>query len=121
MKLTHVITASLVGTFALIGSATAQNAFNDAEKAVEYRQKALSVMQNNFSAMGDMVKGDVAWDSEVFAARAADFAAMSSIPWSGFSTPGANPGANSDALPAIWENWSDFQERAEQLEADASS
>lgn len=90
MKLTQIITAGLVGTFALIGSATAQNAFNDAEKAVEYRQKALSVMQNNFAAMGDMVKGEVDWDSAVFAARAADFAAMSGIPWSGFETAGAN-------------------------------
>lgn len=121
MKVTQLITAGLVGTFALIGSATAQNAFNDADKAVEYRQKALSVMQNNFSAMGDMVKGDVAWDSAVFTARAADFAAMSSIPWLGFETEGAKPGSNTDALPAIWENWSDFQERAEQLESDAQA
>lgn len=121
MKLTQIITAGLVGTFVLIGSATAQNAFNDAEKAVEYRQKALSVMQNNFAAMGDMVKGEVDWDSAVFAARAADFAAMSGIPWSGFETSGAQPGSNTDALPAIWENWSDFQERAEQLESDAAT
>lgn len=101
------------------GIAVAQNAFNNADKSVEYRQKAFSVMQNNFAAMGDMVRGDAPFDAVIFADRARDFAAMTSIPWSAFSTPGAQPGNNSDALPAIWSNWDDFNQRAEKLQADA--
>lgn len=103
------------------GTVVAQNAFNDADKAVEYRQKAFSVMQNNFAAMGDMVRGDAPFDAAIFADRARDFAAMTTIPWSAFNTDGAKPGNNSDALPAIWSNWADFTERAEKLQADAKA
>src|SRR5690554_2821535 len=113
-----LLTAGLM-TFSL--SATAQHAFNDADKAVEYRQKALSIMQNNFAVMGDMVKGDITFDGVIFAERANDFAALSSIPWIGFSQPGAMPGNNTDAIPAIWDNWEDFVERADQLQTDAKT
>lgn len=110
-----------VAILALSASATAQHAFNDADKAVEYRQKALSIMQNNFAVMGDMVKGDIAFDSVIFNERANDFAALAGIPWIGFSQEGAMPGNNTDALPAIWDNWEDFVERADQLQNDAKS
>lgn len=116
----HVIAATLVATL-FSGAVLAQNAFNDADKAVEYRQKAFSVMQNNFAAMGDMVRGDAPFDAAIFADRAQDFAAMTTIPWPAFSTAGANPGKNSDALPKIWSNWADFTERAEKLQADAKA
>jgi cytochrome c556 len=99
----------------------AQHAFNDADKAVEYRQKALSVMQNNFAYMGDMLKGDMPFDASIFAERAETFAALASVPWVGFSQEGAMPGSNTDALPAIWDNWEDFQERAQQLQSDADA
>ena len=107
----------------LVASTTvfAQHAFNDADKAVEYRQKALSVMQNNFAYMGDMLKGDMPFDAAIFAERAETFAALASVPWVGFSQEGAMPGSNTDALPAIWDNWEDFQERAEQLQVDADA
>ena len=93
-----------------------ENAFNDGDKAVEYRQKALSVMQQNFAAMAEMVKGEVDYDAQVFANRANDFEKMSGIPWAGFAVEGAMPGNNSDALTAIWDNWDDFQQRANDLQ-----
>lgn len=106
---------------ATLASATvvAQHAFNDADKAVEYRQKALSVMQNNFAYMGDMIKGDMPFDLAIFTERAETVAKLASVPWVGFSQEGAMPGNNTDALPAIWDNWDDFQERATQLQANA--
>jgi cytochrome c556 len=113
---------ALVATTIMVSSAViAQHAFNDADKAVEYRQKAFSVMQNNFAYMGDMLKGDMPFDATIFAERAETFAAMSSVPWDGFSQEGAMPGNATDALPAIWDNWDDFQERAEQLQVDAKA
>lgn len=123
MKFANRFTRSLVAAVAVTASAgaMAQHAFNDADKAVEYRQKALSIMQNNFAVMGDMVKGDIEFDGVIFAERANDFAALSSIPWIGFSQPGAMPGNNTDALPAIWDNWEDFVERADQLQTDAKA
>lgn len=123
MKFTAQLGMGLVSAtlLAMSFTATAQHAFNNADKAVEYRQKALSIMQNNFAVMGDMVKGDIEFDGVIFTERANDFAALSAIPWIGFSQPGAQPGNNTDALPAIWDNWDDFVERAEQLQNDAKA
>ncbi|RUO55324.1 c-type cytochrome [Pseudidiomarina homiensis] len=114
---TITVAAALLASTAVI----AQHAFNDADKAVEYRQKALSVMQNNFAYMGDMLKGDMPFDAAIFAERAETFAALAAVPWVGFSQEGAMPGNNTDALPAIWDNWEDFQERTQQLQVDANS
>ncbi|OZB05494.1 MAG: cytochrome C556 [Idiomarina sp. 34-48-12] len=123
MKSMIKVAGSFLSIVALTVSASAfaQHAFNDADKAVEYRQKALSIMQNNFAVMGDMVKGDIEFDGTIFAERANDFAALTSIPWIGFSQEGAMPGNNTDALPAIWDNWEDFVERAEKLQQDAKA
>ena len=97
-----------------------EHAFNDGEKAVEYRQKALSIMQQNFAAMAEMVKGEVNYDAQVFANRANDFESLAGIPWSGFAVEGAMPGDNTDALTAIWDNWEDFQQRSNDLQQYAS-
>lgn len=93
-----------------------ETAFNSGEKAVEYRQKALSVMKENFATMAAMVKGEVEYNADFFQRRANDFEKMSSIPWAGFAVEGAMPGDNSDALTAIWDNWEDFQQRASDLQ-----
>lgn len=123
MKITTQLGLGFIGAtlLAVSVSVSAQHAFNNADKAVEYRQKALSIMQNNFAVMGDMVKGDIEFDADIFTQRAKDFAALSSIPWIGFSQPGAQPGNNTDALPAIWDNWDDFVKRADALQKDAKA
>ena len=118
LTITAVTTALL--SFGIAGNAMAdKHAFNDAESAVEYRQNALSIMRDNFAAMGDMVKGDVAFDAAIFQQRAEDFARLSHIPWAGFSVDGAMPGDNTDALPEIWDNWDDFKQRTVDFTADA--
>lgn len=96
-----------------------KTAFNDAESAVDYRQSALSIMRDNFAAMGAMVKGEVEFDALIFQQRAQDFARLSHIPWSAFSVEGAMPGNNTDALPEIWDNWDDFKQRSIDFIADA--
>ncbi|WP_322406042.1 cytochrome c [Idiomarina sp. PL1-037] len=113
----QLLTTAIAGLVTLSFNATAnEHAFNDGDKAVEYRQKALSVMQQNFAAMAAMVKGEVEYNADFFQRRANDFEKMSGIPWSGFGVEGAMPGNNSDALTAIWDNWDDFQQRANDLQ-----
>ncbi|RUO73361.1 c-type cytochrome [Idiomarina ramblicola] len=113
----QLLTTALAGLIGLSFNVSAdETAFNDADKAVEYRQKALSVMKENFSAMAAMVKGEVEYNADFFQRRAGDFEKMSGIPWSGFAVEGAMPGNNSDALTAIWDNWEDFQQRANDLQ-----
>lgn len=113
-QLITMVVAGLMG-FSLNVSAD-ENAFNSGENAVEYRQKALSVMKENFAAMAAMVKGEVDYNADFFQRRANDFEKMSGIPWAGFAVEGAMPGDNSDALTEIWDNWEDFQQRANDLQ-----
>lgn len=112
------LTASLT-LIASSASAADKHAFNDAESAVDYRQSALSIMRDNFVAMAAMVKGEVAYDAEVFEQRANDFSRLAHIPWAGFRVEGAMPGNDTDALPEIWDNWDDFKSRSENFVADA--
>lgn len=123
MKSVLKTAGSFMGVVALTLSTTAaaNHAFNHPEKAVEYRQKAFSLMQNNFAVMGDMVKGDIKFDGQEFTARANDFAALAGMPWVGFQQEGAKPGDDSDALPAIWTNWDDFMKKADQFQNDAKA
>src|SRR5690606_40346761 len=79
------------------------------------------LMQNNFAVMGDMIKGDITFDGTVFAERANDFVALAGMPWVAFDQPGAKPGKDTNALPAIWENWDDFMKKAEQFQNDAKA
>ncbi|SMQ67650.1 Cytochrome c556 [Pseudidiomarina planktonica] len=104
---------------ALMSTAIADSPFTDAKEAVEYRKDALSLMHANFAVMGDMVKGDIEYDPDIFQQRANDFAKLAGIPWAGFTVEGAMPGEDTDALPAIWDNWDDFQERANDLQTGA--
>ncbi|OIN01766.1 cytochrome C556 [Idiomarina sp. MD25a] len=123
MKAT-TISAVLAGVMCLSMSSFAhadKHAFNDAESAVKYRQSALSIMRDNFAAMAAMVKGEEPYDAAVFSNRASDFARLTHIPWDGFAVEGAMPGDDTDALPAIWDNWEDFESRANQLITDADS
>ena len=121
-KLIVSLATTAVLTVAFTSSALAdKHAFNDAESAVDYRQSALSIMRSNFVAMAEMVKGEVDYDASIFQQRAEDFARLSKIPWAGFTTEGAMPGENTDALPEIWGNWDDFKQRTEAFMADADS
>ena len=119
-KLIVSLASTAIMSLAVSGSALAdKHAFNDAESAVDYRQSAFSIMRANFVAMAEMVKGEVDYDASIFSQRAEDFARLSKIPWAGFTTEGAMPGDNTDALPEIWDNWDDFKQRSEAFMADA--
>lgn len=113
--------AILASCGVLSSAAIAESPFTDAKEAVEYRQNALSLMHANFAVMGDMVKGDIEYDADIFHQRATDFSKLAGIPWPGFSVEGAMPGNDTDALPAIWDNWDDFQERANELQRGADN
>src|SRR5690606_23268747 len=123
MKSAVKTTSSFIGMVVLTLSTTvaAQHAFNHPEKAVEYRQKALSLMQNNFAVRGDMIEGAINFDGTVAAERANDFVALAGMPWVAFVLPGARPGNDTNALTASWENWDDFMKKAAQFQTDAKA
>lgn len=97
------------------------SAFSDADKAVEYRQQSLQLIRENFAYMAGMVRGEIDYDGEMFEQRAIALQHLSHVPWDGFRNAGENHRGSGDALPAVWENWSDFESRSEQLQEDAKA
>lgn len=93
------------------------SAFTDASDAVEYRKKGFSLIRENFAFMASMVRGERPFDGEVFKTRATMLYHLSHVPFETFSGAGENVTANSDALPAIWQNWNDFEAKRETFQA----
>ena len=88
------------------------------EDAIEYRQAAFEVLVWNFAPMGAMVKGKIPFDAKVFAERAANVAFLSKMPLEGF-IPGSDKG-ETDAKPAIWQNWDDFKAKMGKLQEETA-
>jgi len=82
------------------------------------RWELMDEIGNNAQVMGDMVKGEEPYDAE----RVAD--ALSVLIENGQKFPtlfpeGTESGHDTRALPAIWENKADFEEKAEAMVAAA--
>ena len=74
------------------------------------RQSYFAIVGMTFGPMGDMVKGDIDWNGEQFAAWASDLAAVSSVTVERGFAPGSDKG-KTRARPEIWDNKADFEEK----------
>jgi cytochrome c556 len=74
------------------------------------RQSYFAIVGMTFGPMGDMVKGDIEWNGEQFAAWASDLAAVSSVTVERGFAPGSDKG-KTRAKPEIWDNKADFEEK----------
>ena len=74
------------------------------------RQSYFAIVGMTFGPMGDMVKGDIEWNGEQFAAWASDLAAVSSVSVERGFAPGSDKG-KTRARPEIWDNKADFEEK----------
>jgi len=107
----------LASTSIAVNAATA---FNDAKDAVDYRQSAFQLIRHNMADIGDMIKGDVAYDAARVTKRATALATLTTLPWEAFNVPGTESGGG-DAKAAIWKNLQDFTSRADKFVADAQA
>ncbi|WP_404297556.1 c-type cytochrome [Halomonas sp.] len=107
---------------ALILPLTAQAV--DPEDAIEYRQSALRILAWQLGPMGDMAQGDIDYDEEHFATRAANLAAAANLPWEGFmegTLQGDGHGTETDALAKIGDEWDGFRESQETFQQEAAT
>ena len=106
-QLPACLTAALVvGTLGVVPLAVAEQ--TPAERAIEYRKAAMTLVGANFKPMGGMLKGEIPYDQDAFARHAADLAAVASIDiLRGF--PADSDGEGSKAKPDIWLDWDKFQ------------
>ncbi|MBU3578335.1 cytochrome c [Polynucleobacter sp. UK-Kesae-W10] len=109
MKLQKVV-LSAAALLMVSGSAFAQ--FQNAEKAVDYRESVFTVMGTHFARIGAVVKGDVPYNKDEVAKNAAIVSMMSTLPWQAFG-PGTEGGK---AKPEIWSDNAKFKAAADKMQ-----
>jgi cytochrome c556 len=90
------------------------------DKVIHYRQGVYTMIGWNFGPMGAMVKGAVPFDAAEFAKRAERVAWLAQQVEEGFP-PGSDTGATTDAKPAIWEDFADFQAKLADLKRESQA
>lgn len=110
-----VIALAVAGAFS-----AAVAAQTPADRAIKYRQSALSTMGFHFfGILAPMAKGDRPYDAKV-AARSAKFVAeLSEMPWHDGFPAGSETGAPTKAKPEIWKDKAKFEDLAKAMQAEA--
>ena len=111
MKLQKLILAT-TATVLAIGAGTVFAQFQNAEKAVDYRESVFTVMGTHFGRIGAVVKGEVPYNKDEVAKNAAIVAMMSTLPWQAFG-PGTEGGK---AKPEVWSDNAKFKAAADKMQ-----
>lgn len=109
MKLRNIV-LSAVALLTVSGAACAQ--FQNAEKATDYRQSVMTVINTHFGRIGAIVKGDTPYNKDEVAKNASIIAMMSTLPWQAFG-PGTEGGK---AQPEVWSDNAKFKSAAEKMQ-----
>ncbi len=86
-----------------------------AERTIEYRQAALTLLGWNIGPVAGMVKGEIPWDQKALEMHAMRLAQVAPMIPEGFPAD-SQSGAPTDAKPEIWKNMDDFKAKARDLE-----
>ena len=106
------LAAVAAAAFLCCGPAAAQ--FKNADAAIEYRQGALTVMDNHYDRIGARVKGKAPFDAAVAQANADLVVTLAKLPWSAF-VEGSDKG-DTNARPEIWAQPDKFKADAQRLQ-----
>ena len=79
-----------------------------ARSAVQFRQALLQVVRSNVGALGAMAKGQIPMDSTKIETNAMRIEQLSLMMEDYFRLDTRKFNANTEALPAIWEDYADF-------------
>jgi len=111
MKLQKLILAT-TATVLAIGTGAVFAQFQNAEKAVDYRESVFTVMGTHFGRIGAVVKGETPFNKDEVAKNAAIVAMMSTLPWQAFG-PGTEGGK---AKPEVWSDNAKFKAASEKMQ-----
>ncbi|WP_425050443.1 cytochrome c [Psychromarinibacter sp. S121] len=104
--------ATLLGGIAATLAATAVFAASHAnvEGAIKARQSHMQLYAFNLGILGNMAKGEVAFDADAAQAAADNLAALAAISQAAYWPEGSDADSveGTKALPAIWESGSDI-------------
>lgn len=104
--------ASLVVVAACGGSGGAPELDDSPEaQAFRYRNAVMEIAAYKATRIGGMHREEIPLDEDVFVESTRDLAAVSGMMLEGFMPEGAV--GPSRAMPAVWENWDDFEQNAQ--------
>jgi cytochrome c556 len=109
-------TALILGTTLAASMALAHGGVQN--PAVMARMEAMSQIGDGMKVLGGMMKGELAYDTAKAQAALDKIEAASQQVPALFEAPESDP--KSEALPAIWDNWADFEAKATALTEAAS-
>jgi cytochrome c556 len=113
MKLQKLVIGA-VAFLTLNGTVFAQ--FQNAEKAIEYRQSVMTIIGTHFGRIGAVVKGSVPYNKDEVSKNAEIVALMSTLPWQAFG-PGTEGGK---AKPEVWSDNAKFKAAADKMQLAAA-
>ncbi len=86
------------------------------EKAVDYRSAYMTILKWNAGPMGQMLKGEMAFDDAAFLEHARNLATAAELELlSAF--PEGSVSEDSDAREEIWFDWADFEQKFADFQA----
>lgn len=88
-------------------------------EAYRFRQAVMDVTAYKMLTVGGMARGEIDVDEDVFAKAVHDLEAMAGMATEGFMPQGIPEGSR--AMPEIWENWEDFEQRAAEFQEAAQA
>lgn len=112
VKLSGIVLA--VSTLAACGGGGMAEDDSPEGQAFEYRHSVMHVLAYKMGQIGGMAREEIPLDEAVFDKAVHDLAASAGMVTEGFMPEGIPAGSRS--LPDIWTNWSDFEQKAKDLE-----
>lgn len=82
-------------------------------QAFQFRQAVMRVAASKMAMIGGMARQEIPLDEAAFTKATADLAVVAGMITEGFMPEGASTGSN--ALPEVWTNWADFEQKAADL------
>ena len=92
-----------------------------AKTATEYRQSIYKLIRSNAGPLGGMARGNVPFDNEVVKKNAMRINQLSKMIPDYFEINTTQFSLKTDALPKIWDNKADFEDKAKALQMASAS
>ena len=109
------IRTTAIATVAILaaGAVLAANHSDERDPAVKARQAHMQLYGFNLGQLGGMARGTIDYDAEAATKAAANLVALASVDQTAYWTEGTATGETegSRALPAIWENYADYEDQ----------
>ena len=83
-------------------------------QAFLFRNAVMTIVASKMKTLSDMARNEIPADDAVFTKAANDLAALAGMATEGFMPQGIPDGSR--AAPEIWDDWSDFERRAQSFQ-----